>query len=488
MNKQSLIPHSAFAFCILHSAFCITTVAHGAAVDAMTDPPDVMVTSVAARQRQPWNGKVDIDFSFVCDNPDAFAFIQFGATYIGRDGATNDVPMKTFDQISLPWCTNAGTYRVTWDSCADVPGLQTESLTYTVTANMAKYMVIDLSKGTTATADDPYPITYLEECPDPTRVDGGWTDEYRTTKMVFRLVQPGTYKKGWSINAFTDWYCTPSYAVTITRPFYLAIFECTQGQVKQIMGAYKGNSSYEFTKGPYRDVRPEGAITYNAWRGKGTDGYCWPNHGSAVDPASIIGTFRTRTGNNGGFDMPTEAEWEYCARAGFTDAWGGDGLTTSQRGTADAGPASYYTNTTLTAKARYKFNAGYIDNGDGTVSDPSLAYENVDHGTAIVGSYEPNPWGFYDMLGNVRECTLDYFSGYPDSSDIVDPMGKVVLPTVESTNNVLRCVRGGHWDEIAQKCAFPTRNGSDANKAGYPIQGCRLAWHFPYAPKLPPEE
>ena len=122
MNKQSLILHS--SLCIVHCALCILhcASAHGAAVDAMTDPPNVMVTSVAARQRQPWNGKVDIDFSFSCDNPDAFAFIQFGATYVDKNGVTNDVPMKTFDQISLPWCTNAGTYRVTWDSCADVPG------------------------------------------------------------------------------------------------------------------------------------------------------------------------------------------------------------------------------------------------------------------------------------------------------------------------------------------------------------------------------
>ena len=488
MNKQSSIPHSAFTFCILHSAFCIATVAQGAAVDAMTTTPTVTMTSLSARQRYPWNGKVDIDFSFTCDNPDAFAFIQFKATYVNKAGVTSELPMKTFDEVTIPWCTNAGTYHVTWDSCADTPGLQITNLTYTVTANMAKYMVVDLSKGTSATADDPYPITYMEECPDPTRTDGGWTDEYRTTKMVFRLVQPGTYKKGWSINAFSDWYCSPAYDVTLTRPFYLAIFECTQGQVKQIMGKYMGYSSYEFTKGPYRDMRPEGAVSYNGWRGKGTDGYCWPNHGSAVDPTSILGTFRTRTGNNDGFDMPTEAEWEYCARAGSTDAWGGDGLARDQRGTTTTGPTSNYTNTLLTTRARYKFNGGYIDDGNGNLTPPGYAYEDVDHGTAIVGSYEPNAWGFYDMQGNVRECTLDRFDGYNDSVETVDPRGKAVLPTVAKTNELLRCVRGGHWDTEAQPCAFPYRNGSDKHKASYTINGCRFAWHFPYAPKLPPEE
>ena len=484
MKKQSSILH--YSLCIVHCALCILCCAsaHGAAVDAMTDPPSVMVSSLAARQRTPWNGKVDIDFSFVCDNPDAFAFIQFKATYIDKNGATNDVPMKTFDQITFPWCTNAGIYRVTWDSAVDVPGLQVENLTYTVTANMAKYMVVDLSKGTSATADDPYPITYMEECPDPTRTDGGWTDEYRTTKMVFRLVQPGTYKKGWNINAFPNWHCHPAYNVTITRPFYLAIFECTQGQAKQITGKYMGGSN-EFNKGPDRDKRPEGNVTYNAWRGKGTDGYCWPNHGSAVDPASIIGLFRIRTGNNDGFDMPTEAEWEYAARAGYTDAWGGDGLKTDEFGIMAAGPTSNSTNTLLTTRARYVYNGGYIDDGHGNLTFPGYAYEGTDHGTAIVGSYEPNPWGFYDMQGNVRECTLDLFDAGNDSTDKIDPMGKVVQPTVDNTNSVIRCARGGHWDQEAQCLAFPYRNASDKHRANYSIQGCRFAWHFPYAPKLP---
>ena len=303
----------------------------------------------------------------------------------------------------------------------------------------------------------------------------------------FRFVQPGIYKKGWGTNAFTDWNCTPVYNVTLTRPFYLAIFECTQGQLKRIAGDYIGSTAQSFTNGPDRDKRPADCVSYNLWRGRGANGYCWPNHGSAVDPTSVFGLLRTRTGNNDGFDMPTEAEWEFAARAGSTDAWSGDGLTTDKGGTNTTGPASYYTNTTLTATARYKFNGGYIDNGDGTVSATSFDYEGTDHGTAIVGSYKPNAWGFYDMLGNVRECTLDYYEGKADSTDNIDPMGKVV-GNVSKTNELLRCVRGGHWDVEARQCAFPTRNGSDKHKANYTLQGCRFAWHFPYSPKLPAAE
>ena len=444
--------------------------------DAMTNDPQVVVTKLSVNQRYPWNGKVDIDFTFTSVIPEAFAFVQFKAAYENRAGETVEVPMKTFEQISLPWCTNAGTYHVTWDAAADVPNLTITNLRYTVTANMAKYMVVDLSKGTTATADDPYPITYMEECPDPTREDGGWTDEYKTTKMVFRLVQPGTYKKGWSTN-FSSWHDCNAHDATITRPFYIAIFECTQGQAKQIIGSYAGNQSYEW-KGSIRDKRPVNAVTYNAWRGSASAGYCWPNHGSKVKDDSILGRFRTRTGNNEGFDMPTETEWEYMARAGETDAWGGDGLTRSQKGVDATGPTGNYTNTILNVKGRYKFNGGSIDNGDGTYTGP--AYTNEEHGPAIVGSYKPNAWGIYDTLGNVREWTLDYRPGNMASTATVDDMGvDVADPSAEGVDKLVRAVRGGCYSDIARSCSLVARpGGGNANGTAY--AGCRFAWHFPF--------
>ena len=462
---------------IAHCAFA-------ASVDAMTQDVSVVVTSLSVRQRYPWNGKVDIDFSLDGTIPEAFAFVRFKASYVDKSGAAVEVPMLTFDHGASWFCASSGTYRVTWDSTADVPTLMATGLTYTATASMAKYMVVDLSKGTSATADDPYPITYMEECPDPTREDGGWTDEYRKTKMVFRLVQPGTAKLGWGTNAFTDWNCTPVRTVTFTRPFYLAIFECTQGQAKQINGSYISNSSYEFTKGPYRDVRPVSAAAYNVWRGNATDGYCWPLDGSKISPTSVIGLLRMRTGNNNGFDMPTESEWEYAARSGGidADAWGGDGLTTGQMGVAEPGLTGNNTNTVLNAKGRYRFNGGYIDDGTGKLTFPGYDYEDVDHGTAIVGSYKPNAWGFYDMLGNVRECTLDAYNG-GRSAETVDPVGNPLPDLTTKTNEVVRALKGGHWDQPARNCSLPFRNGSDMHKANYTIQGCRIAWRFPTPPQ-----
>jgi len=98
-----------------------------------------------------------------------------------------------------------------------------------------------------------------------------------------------------------------------------------------------------------------------------------------------------------------------------------------------------------------------------------------------VGSYKPNAWGLYDCLGNVRECTLDYREGNP-STDTVDPVGKTVdLAAFTDPTRILRATRGGHYSEKAFNCALPTRSFGDPGREWYPIQGCRIAWRFPFA-------
>ncbi len=473
---------------ILSAAIAISaTGLFGAAVDAMTTQPNVLVTSIAARQRFPWNGKVDIDFSFTCDNPDAFAFIQFAAYYVDKNGTRNEVPVKTFDQITLPWCTNAGTYRVTWDSCADAPGLQATNLVYSVTANMAKYMVVDLSKGASATAGNPYPVTYYEDVPSFPGVEAGkWDDYHKTTNLVLRLIQPGTFTQAWSDSSNNREGL--AHTAILTKPYYISVFEVTQEQMFLLRGTY--GMSARFTGGNFK-LRPT-STTYATLRGAAQNGTInWPITGSEVKSGSIIDDLRAKTGTDG-FDLPTESEWEYACRcggaaSGFFNDGSDAGISTSTKfATIQDG------NATLERLGRYRYNGGQIktDNGDGTFTYSAAPVSSDESlGTAVVGSYAPNAWGLYDMHGNIAEwCNGLWPSTWATWLDAEGyychgkyPLTDDVGPSITNWGQYsYRIARGGGCNSPAENCLIPRRG--TANQALFTEgqqAGIRLCWRFP---------
>ncbi|MAL86790.1 MAG: hypothetical protein CMI23_10615, partial [Opitutae bacterium] len=109
------------------------------------------------------------------------------------------------------------------------------------------------------------------------------------------------------------------------------------------------------------------------------------------------------------FTLPTEAQWEYACRAGTTTKhfWGND------------------INPKL---ANYK--------GSGLKK------------TRAVGSYRPNAWGFFDMHGNVREWTANWYGSYP-SGIVNDPVG----PASGSS----RVTRGGSWGSVQTDLRYAKR-------------------------------
>ena len=267
------------------------------------------------------------------------------------------------------------------------------------------YCVIDLSAGPNARK---YPVSYLAAEPK-----GGWTDEYKTTKLVLRRIEPGKFMM------------VGKYEVTITKPFYCGIFEVTQKQYELVTG---GNPS-KF-KG---DMRPVDQVSWNAIRGNSAT-YNWPSSVN-VDPSSFIGKIQARTSLN--FDLPTEAQWEYACRAGATSRFNNGGDSESD----------------MKKLGRFKLNQ---NDGKGGYSLVHTA----------VGSYMPNAWGLYDMHGNVSEWCLDWSNERDHlSSGVTDPVGP--------SSGTWREIRGGWWLNDAGGCTSFYRN--HANPLWVcPLMGFRL--------------
>jgi len=275
------------------------------------------------------------------------------------------------------------------------------------------YLVIDLSGGTSATS---YPVTYLGAPPA-----GGWTDEYKTTKLVLRRIQPGTFTMGSPVGEVGRSSYEDQHEVTLTKPFYMGVFEVTQRQWELVMGS---KPSY-FSNVSYYQTRPVENVSYNDIRGSSA-GAGWPNS-SAVDASCFLGKLRAKTGLED-FDLPTEAQWEYACRAGTTTALNsGKNLTSTG---SDANMAEV---------GRYWYNGG---SSYSSGVDTSGA-------TAKVGSYQPNAWGLYDMHGNVWEWCLDWWTS--SLSSATDPVG--------AASGSARSYRGGGWVNFANNCRSAYRNG-----------------------------
>ena len=284
------------------------------------------------------------------------------------------------------------------------------------------YCVIDLSAGPNAKS---YPVSYMDAEPQ-----GGWTQEYKTNKMVFRKIPAGKFVMGSPKNELGRDTNEDQHEVTLTKPFYMGVFEVTQKQWKQICGKLPS-----MLKG---DDRPADLVSFNMIRGE-DKGSQWPLS-DEVDADSLVGRLRART-KLAGIDLPTEAQWEYACRAGTTAA-----LNNGMNLTNDTSDAS------MNDISRNFYTMGDKRGGGTTKS-------------VTVGSYKPNAWGLYDMHGNLWEFCLDWMAPY-DLKDNVDPKGP--------KEGRFRVLRGGSWFD-----RFVRYNRS-AFRHFFPVErrdwsyGCRL--------------
>jgi formylglycine-generating enzyme required for sulfatase activity len=202
----------------------------------------------------------------------------------------------------------------------------------------------------------------------------------------FVAIEPGIFQMGSPKNEAGRLDNETQHGVTISRPFWLQATEVTQGQWEQLMGSNPAS---------FNKCGPQCPVEMVSWE----DAVAYLNKLSEKEglEACYEGT-RLKAPDCQGYRLPTEAEWEYAARA----------ATKAER---DKSPDAF---------AWYQSNS---------VSR-----------THAVAQKRSNAWGLYDMLGNVYEWVQDWDGAYPTAA-VTDPTGP---PT-----GVNRLYRGGGWDSDA---------------------------------------
>lgn len=188
---------------------------------------------------------------------------------------------------------------------------------------------------------------------------------------------------------------SPQHAVTIPRAFAAGKFEVTRGQFAAFVNETRyqpqsGNCGYwDGGEGKYVNDDPS-----KGWR---NPGYTQSDRHPVVcvswnDAKAYVAWLTQKTGR--GYRLLTEAEWEYAARGGTATArpWGDDPHQACTY--ANVGDLAY--NRLVSPGKGKQWNVSTVHNCD----------DNAGF-TASVGSYRPNAFGLYDMIGNVREWTED---------------------------------------------------------------------------------
>ena len=218
----------------------------------------------------------------------------------------------------------------------------------------------------------------------------------------FALIQPGTFTMGSPATEVDRGQNEdPQTIVTLSRSFWMGRFEVTQAEYRSIVG----NNPSRWTNSVGEPV--EGV----SWRD--TTNYCF----LLTESERAAG----RVPDGTVYRLPTEAEWEYACRAGTATRFShGD-------------------------------DPGYLELELYAWYEPNASYRHHP-----VGTKQPNPWGLYDLSGNVSEWCWDYYFG-------LLPGGSATDPTGPDSSNSGRVIRGGTCYSPGDACRSAYRSYAHDN-------------------------
>lgn len=336
--------------------------------------------------------------------------VSIGGEHIVTLAGDVNAPIATDGVKSFTWDVGRD-----WDS----PSIGTIPVDIVVSAwtkaSPPDVMVLDLVANSSA------PVKYYES---ESFLPGGLLSnaDYRVNKLVMKRchVAGDTFELG--VPGRTD--RNKARNVTFDHDFYLAVFEFTQGQWEVLTGVRKdfnadnpGNTMFTCQDWQMRPCQypAETSLREAKWNvfdvSKANPAYRYPHQPFSE---SLFGLIHTRTGI--WVDLPSENQFEVAARPGHT-AYGWYGVPIQ----SDDNDPNF--------PERYKYNGGNVENG-GTYSLPP-ANCGAELGTAKVGSYKPNAWGFYDMCGNVSEYMADGWANPPSTTE--EPHDYTVFIDAEKT-------------------------------------------------------